>query len=141
MRIKMRIQRSIFLPSHAFLSVLLICLIVVRETPKNVQACCPAFAAGRAIRIADQKILIVWDPVSRTEHFIREAAFKQPTRVQSQDPQAGTSAKPASDFGFLVPSPSQPSIEEADSSVFARLEEKIQQWLPMVGPGTTLIIT
>ena len=126
MRIKMRIQRSSFLPSHAFLSVLMICLIVVRETPKNVQACCPAFAAGRAIRIADQKILIVWDPVSRTEHFIREAAFKQPNRVQTQNPQAGTSAKPASDFGFLVPSPSQPSIEEADSSVFARLEEKIQ---------------
>ncbi|MEY2611821.1 MAG: hypothetical protein RL069_633 [Planctomycetota bacterium] len=126
MRNKLRNRRSGFLSSQAFLVVLLICLIVVRDTPKSLQACCPAFAAGRAIRIADQKILIAWDPVTRTEHFIREAAFKQPSRIQRQDGQDSTTEKSASDFGFLVPSPSQPSIEEADSTVFAQLEEKIQ---------------
>lgn len=86
---------------------------VMRDTPESLNACCPAFRAGADFRIADQRILIAWDPQTKIEHFVREAAFK------------GTSEND-SDFGFLVPSPTQPQIEESDASVFSLLDQKIQ---------------
>jgi hypothetical protein len=86
---------------------------VMRDTPECLNACCPAFRAGADFRIADQRILIAWDPQTKIEHFVREAAFK------------GTSEND-SDFGFLVPSPTQPQIEESDASVFSLLDQKIQ---------------
>jgi len=86
---------------------------VMRDTPECLNACCPAFREGAGFRIADQRILIAWDPQSKIEHFVREAAFK------------GTSEND-SDFGFLVPSPTQPQIEESDASVFSLLDQKIQ---------------
>ena len=87
--------------------------VVLRDTPECLNACCPAFREGAGFRIADQRILIAWDPQSKIEHFVREAAFK------------GTSEND-SDFGFLVPSPTQPQIEESDASVFSLLDQKIQ---------------
>lgn len=86
---------------------------VMRDTPECLNACCPAFRAGADFRIADQRILIAWDPQTKIEHFVREAAFK------------GTSEND-SDFGFLVPSPTQPQIEESAASVFSLLDQKIQ---------------
>jgi hypothetical protein len=86
---------------------------VMRDTPECLNACCPAFREGAGFRIADQRILIAWDPQTKIEHFVREAAFK------------GTSEND-SDFGFLVPSPTQPQIEESDASVFSLLDQKIQ---------------
>lgn len=72
------------------------------------RACCPAWRAGAMVRIADQRILVAWDPATRMEHFVREARF------------AGTEAR-AEDFGFLVPSPAEPEIAEADGGVFDAL--------------------
>ncbi|MFN9507639.1 MAG: DUF2330 domain-containing protein, partial [Planctomycetota bacterium] len=86
---------------------------VMRDTPECLNACCPAFREGAGFRIADQRILIAWDPQSKIEHFVREAAFRG-------------SANDDSDFGFLVPSPTQPQIEESDASVFSALNQKIQ---------------
>lgn len=88
-------------------------LVMVRDTPECLNACCPAFRAGTEFRIADQRILIAWDPQTKIEHFVREAAFKG-------------SSENDSDFGFLVPSPTQPQIEESDASVFGLLDQKIQ---------------
>ena len=58
------------------------------------RACCPAFPPGpdTTVRIADQEILVVWNPATKTEHFIRQASFR------SQ----------AKGFGFLVPTPTPP---------------------------------
>jgi hypothetical protein len=74
----------------------------------DTQACCPAYAGDMPISIADQEILVVWDAERHVEHFIRRAAFE------------GT---PVRDFGFLVPTPSKPTLSEAPNAVFDSLQE------------------
>lgn len=73
------------------------------------RACAPAPPAGESVSIAAEEALIVWDAASRTEHFIRRADFR-------------TSA---ADFGFLVPTPSQPTLHEASDDVFGALSRAI----------------
>jgi len=87
------------------------------------------------VRIADQRILVAWDPQTKVEHFVREAGFKQPRRIPAAidqlatGDQAAISPKPPAskdqDFGFLVPTPTQPSIESCDGAVFGRLTQRI----------------
>ncbi len=67
--------------------------------------CAPAPPPNHHVDIAAEQAVIVWDPATRTEHFIRRADF-------------GTDA-PA--FGFLVPTPSVPTLAEAPDSVFEAL--------------------
>ncbi|HJW95015.1 MAG TPA: DUF2330 domain-containing protein [Thermoanaerobaculia bacterium] len=69
--------------------------------------CAPAPHAGENIAIVEESALIVWEPAASTEHFIRRATFRGKGR----------------DFGFLVPTPSVPTLAEADDAIFARLEE------------------
>jgi hypothetical protein len=73
----------------------------------EVLACAIAPAAAETVRLDAEDALIVWDPKSGTEHFIRRAQFE-------------TASK---DFGFLVPTPTQPVLAEADDAVFSRLDE------------------
>jgi hypothetical protein len=61
--------------------------------------------AGKPVLNADQTVIILWDAANKTQHFIRQASFKSE----------------ADDFGFLVPSPSQPELEEAGDSAFPHL--------------------
>jgi hypothetical protein len=65
-------------------------------------ACCPAPPSGKAVVNADQTVLIIWDAATKTEHFIRQASFKSE----------------ADDFGFLVPSPTQPELDESGNEAF-----------------------
>ncbi len=65
-------------------------------------ACCPAPPAGQPVVNADQTVVILWDPATKTEHFIRRASFKAE----------------AADFGFLVPTPTQPELEESGDGAF-----------------------
>lgn len=86
------------------------CILVtlpLRCSPHVVDACCPAFALGRETKIADQNILIAWDPETRIEHFVREAAFH---RARNDGNRTSDEPEDAS-FGFLVPTPSRPEIE------------------------------
>jgi hypothetical protein len=94
-------MRSLALGSLLALSVLL---------PKPARACAPAYPPEAVVRVADESAIIVWDEAAKVEHFIRRATF--------------TSS--ASDFGFLVPTPTQPELAEAPDSVFASLEWKIK---------------
>jgi hypothetical protein len=80
-----------------------------------VQACCPAPRPGQPAVNADQTVILIWDPKTQTEHFIRRASFKS----------AGD------DFGFLVPTPSQPQLEESGDAAFPVLA---QFTAPMVKP-------
>ncbi len=57
--------------------------------------------------IGGEEALVVWDPASQVEHFIRRADFRGVTGA----------------FGFIVPTPSQPTMHEADDDVFARLAQ------------------
>lgn len=68
-------------------------------------ACGPAPRPGERVEVLDETALIVWDPATTTEHFIRKGSFKST----------------APDFGFLVPTPSKPDLGEADPAVFDRL--------------------
>jgi len=102
----------------------LVVWIVLRNNPECVDACCPVYKAGHDFRIADQRILLAWDPETKMEHFVREAAFRQARQASAIDSQE--SEKETSDFGFLVPSPSEPQIEEANGAVFEALTSKIQ---------------
>jgi hypothetical protein len=73
--------------------------------PPAACACCPAPPSGKPVVNADQTVVIVWDAATKTEHFIRKASFKSD----------------ADDFGFLVPTPSQPDLEESGNEAFPYL--------------------
>ena len=98
---------------NAFPRSLLIASIVASASvaaAPPATACCPAWRAGAMVRIADQRILVAWDPVTKVEHFVREARFT--------DALGG-----GDDFGFLVPTPSVPELAEADGRVFDALAD------------------
>jgi hypothetical protein len=79
-------------------------LIPVLLAP-SIPACCPAPPQGKPVVNADQTVIIIWDAATKTEHFIRQASFKSE----------------ADDFGFLVPSPSQPQLSESGNEAFPYL--------------------
>ncbi len=62
-----------------------------------VWACCPAGPPGSRVVNADQTVILIWDAERKKQHFIRQAAF----------------ATEEKDFGFLIPSPNQPELEES----------------------------
>lgn len=72
-------------------------------------ACATAPPQGEEVRIAEEEAAIVWNPATRTEHFIRKAAFHSTTRA----------------FGFLVPTPTKPELSEVTDDVFRELAEGI----------------
>jgi hypothetical protein len=73
----------------------------------HVLACCPAPPPGKQVVNADQSVIMIWDPNSNTQHFIRQATFRSE----------------ADDFGFLVPTPSQPELDESGNETFMYLQQ------------------
>jgi Uncharacterized protein conserved in bacteria (DUF2330) len=84
----------------------------------EARACCPAPPPGKPVVNADQTVIIVWDPATQTEHFIRQASFKSA----------------ADDFGFLVPTPTQPQLEESGNEAFPLLENLTAPPVPWSPP-------
>lgn len=87
-------------------------------------ACCPAGRRGMPVINADQTVILIWDPATKTQHFVRKASFKSA----------------ADDFGFLIPSPSLPELEEAGNDAFPFLQkltepEVIKRPRPRGGSG------
>jgi hypothetical protein len=78
-------------------------LALVRPMP----ACCPAPPSGKPVVNADQTVIMIWDKDSKTQHFIRKASFKSD----------------ADDFGFLVPTPTQPELNESGNEAFPVLQK------------------
>lgn len=70
-------------------------------------ACCPAGRSGQPVVNADQTVFILWDAATKTQHFIRQASFKSE----------------GEDFGFIVPSPTQPTLAESGNEAFAFLRK------------------
>ncbi|HWG42345.1 MAG TPA: DUF2330 domain-containing protein [Gemmataceae bacterium] len=83
-------------------TILLVYLVV-----HPAQACCPAPPRGQPVVNADQTVIMIWDAATKTQHFIRQASFKSD----------------AEDFGFLVPSPTQPELAESGDSAFAQFRK------------------
>jgi hypothetical protein len=84
--------------------VALAALSALFATPSlsTVDACAGVSRSGKAVVNADQNVIIVWDRVAQTEHFIRKAMFK-------------TNAE---EIGFLIPTPSRPELEESGGAAF-----------------------
>ncbi len=84
-----------------------------------------AYGQGFEAHVADETALIVYDSATQTEHFLRLAKFE------------GASA----DFGFFVPTPSQPELAEGSADIFpmlAKLTEPVTVYRTKyeeVGPG------
>src|SRR6516165_1658307 len=87
----------------AFATVFAVSLLPTSPLP----ACCPAPRPGIPVVNADQSVIILWDAANKTEHFIRKASFQS----------AGD------DFGFIVPSPNQPELEESGNEAFPYLHD------------------
>jgi hypothetical protein len=68
-------------------------------------ACAVAPPRGVPAVNADQSVIMIWDAATKTEHFIRQASFKTD----------------GDDVGFLVPSPTQPDLQEAGDGAFQLL--------------------
>jgi hypothetical protein len=85
--------------------VLLLAATVDPGDAAPVLACAPAPPQNKAVEIADESAIILWDSTSKTQHFIRRAAFETN----------------AADFGFLVPTPTKPEVEAVDNEAFAEL--------------------
>src|SRR6266851_3917862 len=99
-------------------SGLLVCLVAA----PSGQACCPAPPSGKPVVNADQTVVLLWDPATKTEHFIRQASFKSD----------------ADDFGFLIPTPSQPELNESGNEAFPflkKLTEPETHWSPWPSGG------
>src|SRR6266436_5532883 len=90
---------------HVFLAAAL-CLAV----PTEGDGCAAPHRPGDYVHIAEESAVIVWDAPSKTQHFIRRATFD-------------TKAK---DFGFLVPTPTQPALADVDDAVFSFPEAAIR---------------
>lgn len=95
----------------------------------ETNGCCPVGHSGKPVVNADQTVIIHWDPASKTQHFIRQANFKS----------AGD------DFGFLIPSPTQPELAESGNEAFPTLlkwtePEIIVQNRPSGGGGCGCVL-
>jgi hypothetical protein len=77
-------------------------LAAVLTTGPPAGACAPAPKFRETVRILQESAIIIWNPATHTEHFIRRASFDAT----------------GSDFGFLVPTPFQPSLAEVDNNAF-----------------------
>jgi hypothetical protein len=73
----------------------------------GAMACCPVSLFHEPVVNADQTVIMIWDAEHQMQHFIRQASFK------SQ----------GDNFGFLVPTPTQPELEESGDAAFAQLEK------------------
>jgi hypothetical protein len=104
-----RVNRSArrHLPKLVALAALALGLAGI-EAP-NADACGAFFrpqAMKRAPSLSFERVLIIHDPATETQHFIREVAFKGGQET----------------FGFVVPTPSKPEVFKVKTSPFDKLE-------------------
>jgi hypothetical protein len=85
---------------------LILSLTVVALYLSTLDACCPVGRSGKPVVNADQTVIIVWDHVKKQQHFIRKASF----------------ASTDKDFGFIIPSPTEPSLGESGDEAFNYLQ-------------------
>jgi hypothetical protein len=71
------------------------------------RACGTAHRRGQEVQVARESAIIIWNPGSKVEQFIRRATF----------------TTDAPDFGFLVPTPTAPDLAESKDTVFSFLEQ------------------
>jgi hypothetical protein len=95
--------------STTFLAIafFLLCLALSAWQFHDAAGCAAVPPPGRSVTIRGETAIIVWDQEQQLEHFIRSATFDSD----------------ADDFGFLVPTLSQPTLYEVDQGAFSLLAE------------------
>jgi hypothetical protein len=100
-------------------------LVALSSLPDSqTHGCCPVSRHGSVVINADQTVIIIWDAEKRMQHFIRQASF------------TGTE----NDFGFLIPSPTEPELDESGNDAFPFLQrltapEVVKKTRPEPGCG------
>lgn len=89
---------------------MLAALLASTASSREALACAPAPRAGERVDVVEESALIIWEPATKTQHFIRRATFQGRAR----------------DFGFIVPTPSVPTLTRVDDGVFAHLGRKTE---------------
>ena len=112
-------RKPLSLLASGLLAVLLL-LAPGGEPP--VDACCPVPRPGAPVLNADQTVLIVWDAAKKTQHWIRKASFR------SDD----------EDFGFLIPTPTEPELAESGNDAFPMLSRLTAPGVRRVPRGVSL---
>lgn len=80
-------------------------ILVAAGCAAMATACCITYD-DIAMKLAEERAIVVWDQESKVEHFIRASTFKGSSK----------------DFGFIFPSPTEPhEIEVADAEAFTTL--------------------
>ncbi len=74
---------------------------------RPANGCSPVMSKGAHVAVAREAAIIIWNEKAKRQHFIRRAAFD--TKVPY--------------FGFLVPTPTQPTLKEAPDKLFQDMEE------------------
>lgn len=87
---------------------LLVVVFVLLDESRISHGCAAAPPRDEDVTITDEAALIIWDSVNRTEHFIRNANFQTE----------------AEDFGFLVPTPSVPTLHESGGRILSELAQR-----------------
>lgn len=91
------------LHSYRVYATLLTGFLLFPKASPVAEACAPVSRVP--VVNADQSVIILWNPATQTEHFIRQASFK------SED----------KSLGFIIPSPTQPDLSESGDQAFAAL--------------------
>jgi len=99
--------------------ILMLVGVLSYSASDSSQACCPAPPQGKPVVNADQTVIILWDAANKMQHFIRQASFKSD----------------ADDFGFLVPSPTEPTLEESGNEAFPYLLKLTEPEIKKVARG------
>lgn len=86
-------------------------LLLLAAGARDAHACAPAPHAGEKIAVVEESAAIIWEPAAKRQHFIRRATFHGDAR----------------DFGFLVPTPTVPELQEVDGAIFDVLTERIRR--------------
>ena len=79
--------------------------LVLALLPAIAWCCCAVHLPEKSVLNADQAVIIVWDEANKTQHFIRKASFRSDS----------------DDVGFLVPTPTNPELEESGNAAFDAL--------------------
>lgn len=80
-----------------------------------IHPCLPVTRYGIALQLYDESAIVAWDSKDQVEHFIRRASFR-------------TKAK---DIGFLVPTPSVPTLHATDPTLFWWMHKTLESHRPL----------
>lgn len=85
---------------HAVAAVVALTVVIAPHDAAN--SCGTAHASGQSVYLKGEQVVIIWDPVTKIEHFVRRAQFSASSR----------------EYGFIVPVPSVPEVVEVTDKPF-----------------------